>query len=445
MVATHASSHRCLAGDAFHITNLDSPRRPLFPFGDIARKCLATLSQSIPVQDFRRLYSLYLDAVKRERPTSTDEPVVLLRILLHAAGCLVEASTTILKDPWSELQRHRSMRPHSRAFAKVSPSHAQASSRDLPHVEVVNPDTSKSALSHKSATSAMIGIHRLLEDIQFSTLYWPVLPLLRQAVMDLSVFLGHKEWSNRYARLGCFRPGSIKERATLSDTSISKPSSLISDLLRLLRGQKVAKCEDTVNNDHHDWLVNEKYGLSTQLLEWFSALGECTGKSQGETSSTIRSLVESLYKQGWQRSDLTYLSDGPKLVLLELLRSCVANPPNDWAPGLYDLVGREDIALHMRKAGAQMTVDFSSLNHTALISAENAFMQAVFEQCPSIDQSSNTNQAQDAKPHESPQPLKTVSVSQGYLFDDRRLEEVVRILSWTKTVVLDASDGQPEP
>ena len=223
----------------------------------------------------------------------------------------------------------------------------------------LQPSTSKGkglqvelSASEAERASALWALHALAEDYRVRAA--PEYKSVRDAVRALTGALDLASWSDFYIRLGAAaHPQNSLRRTTAAPPSLAPlphPPSATEMLLAVLRGQDIhddalaperAACDLALALDSFYVSPRPPCSRLRELMRLYQLLAPRVGLS---ASYRARAVAQEMNKLGWTADTLNQLAFGVALPLREALRLCQLEAPEGFAPAVYALIGRSDLA-----------------------------------------------------------------------------------------------------
>ncbi|BGP51376.1 Anaphase-promoting complex subunit 1 [Rhodotorula kratochvilovae] len=159
--------------------------------------------------------------------------------------------------------------------------------------------------------------------------------------------------------------------------------------------------------------------LTSQLLALYTHL---TSPSASSTTSRAHRTVLAMHAYGWTARKLASMSFAPALPLREAVRMCQLEAPEGWPAGAYTLIGRPDLARQVEGGEARCET------------ADAAPVRSIDELAAQV--LGGAGAEKEKKQERSLAPVPTAA----RFNEDKRLEEVARMLQFEQPAVISAGD-----
>ncbi|PRQ70979.1 anaphase promoting complex subunit 1 [Rhodotorula toruloides] len=418
-----------LAGDASRrmviVTEQQKRVMTCFPLPScrLLRDCLEALSAVLPLDDFVQLRASVL---RRRGASGADSGLQDLEAVLAPLFGIDAAAAGVAPDPFEAFQRRRADHQPAfplRASATIhhSATFANSPSPDLPD----------------QLQATLLTFHLVVQDVRLSARRRKDVVKLGRLVARLAGAAGLSGWVDYYRRLlgAALEPVQIAPGHTASRLP-STPPDLLTHLAALFRSEPRPTTHFDLASiaENFSLVPSGFYGsavvpnrLTSAIIRLYSLLSDgSAGRPAPRIHSAVRYMLDELH---WTAEDLDGLTFAVVLPLCEAIRSCQLDPPDNWPVEAYNLIRRTDLA---RQHGASQRTAPASRSQPAAIAASIDELAQRVAGLP-------TSSAGSASPTSTNASLNPVPRAARFN-EDKRLEEVTRMLQFEDPVTISAGD-----
>lgn len=304
------------------------------PPGIVART-LESLSYTLSNDLFGYLFRTYLLEVNRlpthERRDRSKLWRLLSRILLDEFGL----TPTVNNDGWSDsIMRQLALR--------VKRSNSGGNDNRS------SPEPSLDSLTRATnMPKVLVALHLLAQDCRLSSTTESDLPLLAALIIPLAATIGRQDWVDYWTRLvpkvatGTALPPGIDIDSTLLDVFDEPPDILVYLALQLAAKARLPFPTPSSISSLDSPLGSPCPCKQTELLTAaYSSISEHKIPCERRAVALVNFMVDNGLDTDWVM-DLPF---GVGMPIVELIRVCQQNPPENASPEVYKLIRREELA-----------------------------------------------------------------------------------------------------
>ncbi|GAA5920093.1 hypothetical protein JCM1841_004092 [Sporobolomyces salmonicolor] len=441
---------------------------PPVPRTSLAQKVLETLAHVLALEDFHQLLQSTLHSREGEEE---GDPMDAVEEMLDALFAVPARSPP--EDPWSRFLASTSslsQRDPLLPLLRCTPAPTPSATPPAPAPAAPSP------LSERHQV-ILFALHLLVQDARLRADAQGDTVTLAKVVARLARAQGVASWVDAYRRVFGPEVAGVGSRGMCSfslvleeargrgaDSSSSSaaadgappgllpktPPDIFQHLSSLLSSSPSAASTSSafdlpsVCSRFHCPAPSLYYGLSSeplvltsQILEIYSRLSPSASPptispSASTTTSRAQSAVLHMHSLGWTSSDLARLQLGVALPLREAVRMCQLEAPEGWSAGAYALIGRRDLE-RQAKSGREADGEADAARKQV---GGPAVAPGIDELVKAVEGGSSVPTTTQAAKHQS---LALVPRAARFN-EDKRLEEVSRMLQFVEPVVVSAGD-----
>ncbi|GAA5888864.1 hypothetical protein JCM5296_005019 [Sporobolomyces johnsonii] len=422
---------------------------PPVPRTSLAQKVLETLAHVLALEDFHQVLQSTLHSRTREREGEGEgDPMDAVEEVLDALFAVPARS--LPEDPWSRFLASTSslsQRDPLLPLLRCTPAPTAFAAPPAPAPAAPSPISER----HQAM---LLALHLLVQDARIRVDAQGDAVRLAKVVVRLAGAQGIVSWVDAYRRV--FGPevagvGSGAAYGAPPPSLLPKtPPDIFQHLSSLLSSPPSAASTSSafdlpsICSRFNCLSPSLYYGLSaqplvltSQILEIYSLLSPSASSSTispsaSTTTTRAQSAVLRMHALGWTSSDLARLQLGVALPLREAIRMCQLDAPEGWSAGAYALIGRRDLE---RQAKSGREADGAEDEVRKQVGGP-AVVPGIDELVKALEGGfSLPTTAQDAK-QQSLAPVPRAA----RFNEDKRLEEVSRMLQFVEPVVVSAGD-----
>lgn len=410
----------------------------------LLRDCLEALSAVLPLDDFVQLQA---SIVHRRSTSDAASSLDNLEAVLAPLFGIDTAAAGVAPDTFETFRRRRA--GHQPAFpvrasttAPPSTAFADSPSPDLPD----------------QLQATLLTLHLVVQDVRLSARRRKDVVKLGRLVARLAGAAGLSGWVDYYRRLlgAALEPVQVGalpsfllpakqwmtypvDFAALGRTASRLPSTppdLLAHLAALFRSEPRPTIAFDLSSvaDSFSLIPSGFYGstivanrLTLSIIRLYSLLGDgSSGRPAPRIHSAVRYMLDELR---WTGEDLDGLTFAVVVPLREAIRSCQLDPPDNWPVEAYNLIRRTDLA---RQHGAAQRAAPASRSESAAAATSIDELAQRVAGLPS----SSAGSASSASTSVSLNPVPRAA----RFNEDKRLEEVTRMLQFEDPVTISAGD-----
>ncbi|BGP35109.1 Anaphase-promoting complex subunit 1 [Rhodotorula toruloides] len=389
----------------------------------LLRDCLEALGAVLPLDDFVQLQASVL---RQRRASEAASGLDDLEAVLAPLFGVDTAAAGFAPDPFEAFRRRSA--GHQPAFP------LRASTTDPPSSAFAN---SPSSDLPDQLQATLLTLHLVVQNVRLSARRRKDVIRLGGLVARLASAAGLLGWVDYYRRLlgAALEPVQVAPGRTASRLT-STPPDLLAHLAALFR----SKSPPTTNfdlasvADSFSLIPSGFYGstsvpnrLTSAIIRLYAILSDgSAGRPPPRIHSAVRYMLDELR---WTVEDLDGLTFAVVLPLREAIRSCQLDPPDNWPVEAYNLIRRTDLA---RQHGAAQRAAPASRDESALTATSIDELAQRMAGLPT----SSTESASPASMSASLSPIPRAA----RFNEDKRLEEVTRMLQFEDPVTISAGD-----
>ncbi|GAA6053253.1 hypothetical protein JCM3770_002679 [Rhodotorula araucariae] len=392
------------------------------PVSGLASKCLQALAEVLSLDDFSRLHSA-VHSIGREGVAASGSHEQALEDVLDELFAV--QPRTVAPSPFDEM-----LRVGSTASSPLGPLR---SSSGAPGPVLAPPPPSTSAPSPQQQ-AVLLALHLVAQDTRLSSAAERDVLVLGRLVARLAAAKGLAGWVDYWRRLcGSALDDIVCGPHTPPGHLPASPPDLFSHLAMLLAGKtpSTAPFDLAAFASQLDLIPSGYYGstsiplvLTSQLFTLYTHL---TSPSTVSTALRAHRTVLAMHSYGWTPRTLSRIGFAAALPLREAVRMCQLEAPEGWPAGAYALIGRPDLARQVE--GGDLPQEMGEAMD-AVPSIDGLLAQAL----------GGTGGAATARVEKKPD-VNLAPVPRAARFnEDKRLEEVARMLQFDKPAVISAGD-----
>ncbi|ORY54085.1 hypothetical protein BCR35DRAFT_310470 [Leucosporidium creatinivorum] len=396
---------------------------PRLPEG-VTRRCLEALSLVLPLDEFA---GLQRDV--RERRKGEVDWEAFGRVLEGLFGG--EEGEKGEKDPYAVFLDSTSREAMADPlFATLRTSSSPSSTFSSP------PPPSSAAPSNTHLQAIVWTLHLVAQDAKLEKTREGEWVQVARLVRRLSERMGLRYWSDAYRRsLGETARGDDSVPDTSPSTLLNRvPSDLLQSLHSLLRGvpetpPSLSQISATLSlTPSFFYGLIDPLSLTSQLYSLYSLLAcppSSLEKGPSTTLTRAQSTVRAIVAFGWDAARIDRLAVGVALPLREAIRMCQFDAPLEMSSKAFELIRRPDLARQtggkevMRRSGNKLQTPPKPL-------AIDAIIERTKNGVP-VDDPPTTRSADEE--------MSTGPKAERFN-EDRRLEEVTRMLQYSEPVTI---------
>ncbi|GJN93756.1 hypothetical protein Rhopal_006813-T1 [Rhodotorula paludigena] len=388
------------------LTRLDPPARGL------AGQCLRALGLVLELDSFDEL----LRAVTARQ--ASEDPLAVLEEVLHELFGLQKAEKPV--DPFAAMLGRAAHVAPSPSF-----SHLRSSAKSDRPPRVIPLD---SPLSPQQ-DAILRALHLVAQDARLVTATQHDFVSTGKLVARLAGACGLLGWVDYYRRLLGPALGDTFVANVARPTHLPwTPPDLFFHLASILANKPSSLSVDFGSTSSAYFGSGPPPNLRTkQLISLFTSL---SSPSSGSTTiMRAHGTVLAMHTEhGWSASTLAELSFGAALPLREAVRMCQLDAPEGWPKAAYELIGRPDLARQVDAAAATpVRGETVPAGRTAVPSIDSLVRDV-------------TSEEQDSRALRGGGELSRPSARAARFNEDKRLEEVARMLQFEQPAVVSAGE-----
>ncbi|KAK4701396.1 anaphase-promoting complex subunit 1, partial [Phenoliferia sp. Uapishka_3] len=411
------------------------------PPDGLARRILHTIAEVIPLSDYVQFWR------EVARCKANDPTVDYFQIIRDVLFNLFAVPSTIIEpsDSWSEFINATD--GNSTSDPALSTLRSSASRLETSPVVSRTQSTTRELLE-----AVVLGLHLLSEDCKVLAETQQDHVKLAAVLLPLVTTLGNPSWLDAYLRKtgGALVPLAQAAVWTGPTSLPAHPPDLISSLSTLLSGRsKPPSFSLSSIAPSYNFTPSNFYGPTTPCLTTFQIIAtyEALSTLSGPSTALLRAQqsVRVMSSMGWTSEFVARLVFGLGVPCREAIRMCQLEAPEGWPVEAYQLIRRPDLARQICGVGRKK----SSTPKVSL------WMWCFEEGLYSLRESMQVSLAlfttesicENAKSGIPPKDISVkvqsdaAPVPKATRFnEDRRLEEVARMLQYSESVTISAGD-----
>ncbi|GAA5839235.1 hypothetical protein JCM9279_002636 [Rhodotorula babjevae] len=449
-------------GSSTVLLTLDDGSRRLTTFtppepGALATACLEALAAALPLDDYVKLQSAVFEREREHeaaawaRSKTARRELALQLVLDELFGAQPRAPPT---SPFDEMVQRTSSSLEPGASNPLARLRASPSALAPPAA----PGAPSPLREHDEAI--LLALHLLAQDARLASGSEDEVRALGRWVARLAAAKGLVGWVDYWRRL----LGSSLDDVVCGPESHpgqlpASPPDSISHLAMLLAGKSPSSAafdlgafsaQLGLTPSSYYGSTSAPFTLTSQLVALYSHLGEpaaSTASSASTSSSSSQAtlaraqrVVLDMHSFGWTQPTLAMrVGFAVGLPLREAMRTCQLDAPEGWPSGAYELVARPDLARQV-EGGAPPTWTGTSARDDEDAPSEVPSIDAILAQAagPGGAGAATASARQEGK-ERTEKSLATVPRAARFN-EDKRLEEVGRMLQYEQPAVISAGD-----
>ncbi|GAA5900848.1 hypothetical protein JCM8208_004626 [Rhodotorula glutinis] len=445
-------------GSSTVLVTLDDGSRRLSSFappepGALATTCLEALASVLPLEDFVQLQSAVFErerqdeAAARASSRTARRELALQLVLDELFDTQPRAAPT---SPFDEMVQRASSR---HAHGGQDPLAAlRASPRPLgpPVAATAGPTPLR---EHDQAI--LLALHLVAQDARLASGSESEVRVLGRWVARLAAAKGLVGWVDYWRRLlGMTLDDVVCGPETHPGQLPASPPDILSHLAMLL----AAKSPSPAPFDLGAFAVqlglaasgyygstSAPFALTSQVLALYTHLDQPSSSTASASSSSnphvharAHRAVLAMHSFGWtQRTLAVRLGFAVGLPLREAVRTCQLEAPDGWPSGAYELIARPDLARQV-DGGLSAGAAGSSATDNEVVVGEVPSIDAILAQAAEQGGAAAAGGRSEVK-EEKEKSLTTVPRAARFN-EDKRLEEVGRMLQYEQPAIISAGD-----